>query len=159
MQEKNETKGKLSMAYVSMMKGNIPFVLLSFIIPNWDLEKSSQITIDNESVDDTIKRDRLYLEQGLDNAIISAYKMANKEVKINKVHQMIIYITSDAKTDLEVGDINLKVNNNEFEELSALQGYINSLKKDELVSFEVQRGEEIINCTAKVYEIDNSLKV
>ncbi len=159
MQEKNETKGKLSMAYVSMMKGNIPFVLLSFIIPNWDLEKSSQITIDNESVDDTIKRDRLYLEQGLDNAIISAYKMANKEVKINKVHQMIIYITSDAKTDLEVGDIILKVNNNEFEELSALQGYINSLKKDELVSFEVQRGEEIINCTAKVYEIDNSLKV
>ena len=157
--EKYETKGKLSMAYVSMMKGNIPFVLLSFVIPNWDLEKASKITLDNESVDDTIKRDRLYLEQGLDNATVSAYRAAGKEVNINKIHQMIIYITSEAKTNLEVGDIILKVNNQEFDELKDLQEYINSLKKDEVVKFEVERNEKIINCTASVYEIEGVLKV
>ncbi len=58
------------------------FCLLLF--PNWDLVSSSSITLENESVDDTIERDRLYLEEGLDNAIISAYQEANKEIKIEK---------------------------------------------------------------------------
>ena len=159
MEDKYETKGKLSMAYVSMMKGNIPFVLMSFIIPNWDLEKSSTITLENESVDDTIKRDRLYLESGLDNATISAYRAANKEINLKKIHQIITYITKDAKTNLEVGDIILKVNDKEFQELSELQKYINSLKKDETVNFIVNRNDKELNCIATIYEIEKELKV
>lgn len=159
MENKNETSGKLSMAYVSMMKGNIPFVLLSFVIPNWDLEKTSSITLENESVDDTIKRDRLYLEEGLDNATISAYHAANKEINIKAIHHVVTYITEDAKTTLEVGDIILKVNDKEFEALSELQSYINSLKKDEEVTFVVLRDEKEITCTASIYEIEGVLKV
>ena len=41
-----KTEGELSMAYVSMMRGKIPFVLLSFVIPNWDLVSSSKITLE-----------------------------------------------------------------------------------------------------------------
>ena len=90
IEDKYEQKGTLSMAYVSMMKGNIPFVLLSFLIPNWDLEKTSAITLENEDVDDTIKRDRLFLEEGLDNAVFAAYKSAHKEINIKatQLHKM-----------------------------------------------------------------------
>ena len=154
-----ETNGKLSMAYVSMMKGNIPFVLLSFVIPNWDLEASSKITLDNESVDDTIKRDRLYLEEGLDNATISAYLKAGKEIKINKINHVVTYITEDAKTNLKVGDVILKVNNQEFGTLLDLQNYINSLKKDEKVNFNILRDDKEMVSEATIYEIDGVLKV
>ena len=35
--------GSLNMSYVSMRKGTIPSILLSFIIPNWDLKKSEDV--------------------------------------------------------------------------------------------------------------------
>lgn len=159
MDEKYEQKGKLSMAYVTMMKGNIPFVLLSFLLPNWDLEKSSTITLENESVDDTIRRDRLFLEEGLDNATISAYEAAGKEIKMKATHQVIIYIADEAKTNLKVGDIILKVNNQEFATLNELQDYINSLDTLETVNFQVLRDDKEITCTANIYEIEHVKKV
>ena len=159
MEEKYESGGKLSMAYVSMMKGNIPFVLLSFVIPNWDLESANSITLDNESIDDTIKRDRLYLENGLDNATISAYKLADKEIIINKINHVVTYITKEAKTDLEVGDVILSVNGKFFDALEELQNYINSLEKNQIVKFKVIRDDKEVDCTATIYEIENVLKV
>lgn len=154
-----ETEGSLSMAYVSMLRGNIPFVLLSFVIPNWDLVESEKITMENESVEESIIRDRLYLEEGLDNATIAAFELAGKEIKIQKVHHVVTYITKDAKTDLELGDVILSVNNQEFELLSDLQEYINSLKKDEIVNFKVLRDYKETTCSAKIYEIQDALKV
>ena len=159
MEEKHESSGSLSMAYVSMMKGNIPFVLLSFVVPNWDLVSSSSITLENESVDDTIERDRLYLEEGLDNAIISAYHEANKEIKIEKINHVITYITDEADADLKVGDVILNVNGKSFSTLEELQNYINSLDKEEEVSFLVQRGDKEKTCHAKIYEIDGVQKI
>ena len=159
MDEKYESSGTLSMAYVSMMKGNIPFVLLSFVIPNWDLVPASTLTVGDESVDDTIERDRLYLEEGLDNATISAYMEAGKEVNIERINHVITYITNEAQTDLKVGDIILNINGNSFDTLEELQIYINSLDKEQEVSFLVQRGEKERACHAQIYEIDGVLKV
>ena len=42
------------MSYVTLRKGNIPSILLSFVIPDWDLLKESEVTIDDESVDDLL---------------------------------------------------------------------------------------------------------
>ncbi len=153
------SEGSLSMAYVSMMKGNIPFVLLSFVIPNWDLVPQSKITLENESVDDSIIRDRLFLEEGLDNATISAYHLANKEIKIKKINHVVTYITEEAKTNLKVGDVILNVDGKEFSALEELQGYINSLEKNREVSFLVLRDDKEKKCTAHVYEIEQVLKV
>ncbi len=159
MEGKYESSGSLNMAYVSMMRGNIPFVLLSYFIPNWDLEKTSNITASNESIDDSIKRDRIYLENGLDYATFNAYKEAGKEITITSVQQIITYIAEEAMTDLELGDKILSINNHEFKSLSELQLYINTLKKEEIVHFKVLRGDKEKECTAKIFELDNSLKV
>ncbi len=157
--DEKEQSGTLSMAYVSMMKGNIPFVLLSFVIPNWDLESAKTITIGDESVDDTIKRDRLYLEEGLDNAVLSAYKLAGKDVTINAIHQVIVFIDENAQTDLQVGDMILKIDQQEFATLNELQSYIGSKQKDDTVEFLVKRDKKEVTCQAKVYELDGEQKV
>ncbi len=62
-------------------------------------------------------------------------------------------------TDLELGDKILSINNHEFKSLSELQLYINTLKKEEIVHFKVLRGDKEKECTAKIFELDNSLKV
>lgn len=153
------SNGSFSMAYVSMMKGNIPFVLLSFVLPNWDLVESEKITMENESVDESIERDHVLLEEGMDNAIISAYRLAGAEIKIKKINHVVTYITKEAKTNLELGDIILTVNQKEFSSLQDLQKYINSLKKEEEVHLKVLRDGKEELCFAKIYEMENTLKV
>lgn len=159
MENKYDSSGTLSMAYVSMMKGNIPFVLLSFVIPNWDLVKTEEITINEESVDDTIKRDRLYLEEGLDNATISAYRMAGKEIKNQKTHQVIVYLTKEAQTDLKVGDVILNINGVDFKTLEELQSYVNSLDIESEPEFLVLRDGKERKCKATLYEVKGELKI
>ena len=41
VEKKVEKKGSLNMSYVTLRKGNIPSILLSFVIPDWDLLKGS----------------------------------------------------------------------------------------------------------------------
>jgi PDZ domain-containing protein len=159
MSNKYESSGSLSMSYVSMMKGNIPFVLLSYIIPNWDLVSTSDVTIDDESVDESIARDRIFLEEGLDNATIAAYTLAGSNINITKMNPVIAYISSDANTTLKVGDILESVDDVEITSLNDLQTYINSKEKDDIVSFKVNRDSESVTCNATIYELDGSLKV
>ena len=56
------SKGKLQMAYVSMVRGSVPFLLASYVIPNWDIEPKSDLTLEDESIADMIKKDKLYLQ-------------------------------------------------------------------------------------------------
>ncbi len=154
-----EAEGTLSMSYVSMMKGKIPFLLLSFVFPDWDILPSSSITLENESVDDTILRDRLYLETGLDNATISAYRLAGKEITIHKINHVVTYITEEAKTDLKLGDVILRINGNEFETLEDLQNFIQTLQKGEEVTLTVLREDKEQICHATIYETESELKL
>ena len=154
-----EGEGSLSMSYVSMMKGNIPFVLLSFVLPNWDLVETKQITYENESLEETIETDKIFLEEGLDNATISAYKLAGKEITIKGVYPVVVYIDERANTDLQLGDIVLSTDGKNINVLADLQTYINSLDKDATVSMQVLRDDKEITCTAKLFELDGSLKV
>ncbi len=154
-----EQKGTLALSYVSAMNGNIPFVLLSFLLPNWDLIKTDSITLDDESLDESLYRDRLYLEEGLDNATLSAFRLANKEIHIENIYHTVIYIDKQANTDLEMGDVILSMDNQEFRDLDDLKTYVNSLKVGDTVHFKVKRGEEERKCYATIYELEDSLKV
>jgi PDZ domain-containing protein len=159
MEDKYESSGSLSMSYVSMMKGNIPFVLLSYIIPNWDLMPASDVTLDDESVDEAIARDRVFLEEGLDNATIAAYNLADKEINIEKIDSVIAYISSDANTDLKIGDIIVSIDEKQIDDLEDLQKYINTLNSGDKVTIKVKRDEKEVSCSATIYELDGSLKV
>ena len=79
-----KTEGELDMAYVSMVRSSIPFVLLSYVIPNWDLQKLSDVTYNNMSMEETIEVDRIAMEEGINNAIISAYSLAGADYEIKK---------------------------------------------------------------------------
>ena len=55
VENSRDTEGSLNMSYVSLVKGTLPMILLSYIIPNWDLVKSSEITTPDESVDELLE--------------------------------------------------------------------------------------------------------
>ncbi len=156
---KYDSKGSLNMSYVNFRKGTIPVIALSFIIPDWDLEKSSEVTGTNQSVDDLLEMEKLYMTSSIDNATIVAYQNAKKDIQItNEVHN-IIYIDDNAKTDIKLYDQLISVNDKKINNIDELKEYINTLNEGNKVNVLVKRGKKEVNCYAYVYKIEDTLKI
>lgn len=155
----SDIKGSFNMSYVSMRKGTLPMIMLSWIIPNWDLMDKKEVTIDDGSVDDLLKLEKLYLNSSIDNATILAYKKANKTINITKKVNNIIYIDDLAKTDLRLYDELLEVNGVEIEEIEDLRAVINKQKVGDKVTLVVNRNGEKKECIAEVFAGENDLKI
>ena len=96
--------GSYNLTYVSEYKASIPLLLFSLINKDYDIYKKEDIVLDNETDKEYYERDRLYLEESMSNAVISAYNLANKDVKISNNYLYVGYILEDSNTDLLVGD-------------------------------------------------------
>ncbi len=154
-----ESKGSLSMAYVSMMKGTIPFALFSYVMPNWDLVPTENIKPDNESLDEMILSDRISMMQAQNHAILAAFSLAGKPVSIRSKTNHIVYISDEASTDLKLFDVLLKMNDKEIDDLEDVKQVVSSLHEGDEVSFLILRnGEEMVK-TARVYPTEDGLKV
>ena len=150
--------GSINMSYVSVAKGTVPMILLSYVFPNWDLESRSAITNDN-TLSDTMKLERLYMASSIDNAIMLAYKEAGKDVFITRTINNITYITKEAKTDLQVYDELLSVDELVIHDINELKKYINTLSAGDKVSIKVLRNNELTDCYAYIYETNDGLKI
>ncbi len=157
--DNDNIKGSLSMCYVSLMKGTLPVLGLSYLFPNWDIIPKEDITIDDESVDDLLELDRLYLQESIDNATILAYRKAGKEINITKEINNVIYITDEADTDIEVYDKILSVEGQDISSLEDLKEIVSKKKENDTINILVDRNGKKINTTSKIYKLDDSLKV
>lgn len=155
----NEVDGSFNMAYVSMVKGSIPFLLLSKVFPDWDIVKKNDITIEGETMDELLERERLYLQESIDSAVINAYKKADKPIKITSYNNTISYLTNESKTNLKIGDKILSADNIEITSLSDLQEYIEGLEANQKVLLRVKRNDKEIDAYATTYKSDTSTKI
>lgn len=152
-------EGELNMSYVSMMKGNIPFVLLSYVIPNWDLEKSENITYDGDSVSETLKKDKIQTESSMDNAIIASYKLTNHKLEIIGYHNKVIYIVDEADTTLRDYDDILSIEGVSVTNLEHMKSIVNKYQEGDVLNLKVMRDEKEVDATAKVFKTDDGLKI
>ena len=156
---KYDSEGSLNMSYVTLRKGNIPSILLSYIIKDWDLLKESEITIDDESVDELLKLEKLYMTSSIDNATILAYQKAGKKIEIKKNINNVIYIDDNAKTDIEIYDQIISVDGKEINEIKDLQDYIKTKNENDTVYFKVKNNNKEKTRKAQVVKIGDELKV
>ena len=101
--------GSLNITYVSSYDGNIGTYLISKINKSWDLVPSSKVEVGTETRKDVNVRNKILLENSLSNAYYVAYKSLNKEVDIKKSNIQVLFITENADTNLETGDIISKI--------------------------------------------------
>ena len=154
-----ETEGSLNMSYVSLVKGTLPMILLSYVIPNWDLIKSSEITIEDESVDELLEMEKLYMQSSIDNATILAYQTAEAEINITREVNNIIYISDEAETNLEVYDEILQADGQNITTVDELKEIVNRKKEGDTIIFTVNRNGKERECQAKIYDTSDGLKV
>ena len=157
--EEDVTAGSLNMSYVSLVKGTIPMLLLSFVVPNWDILPSEEITREDESVDDLLELEKLYMKSSIDNATILAFREAGKELNITREVNNIIYIADEAETDLEMYDELLSVDGKNLATIDELRAYVNTLNEGDTVSILVNRDGKEKECSAKIYNTSDGLKV
>ena len=157
--EEDVTAGSLNMSYVSLVKGTIPMLLLSFVVPNWDILPSEEITREDESVDELLELEKLYMKSSIDNATILAFRKAGKELNITREVNNIIYIADEAETDLEMYDELLSVDGKNLATIDELRAYVNTLNEGDTVSILVNRDGKEKECSAKIYNTSDGLKV
>lgn len=154
---KYESEGSLGMAYVSVINGNIPYLLMSYIIPNWDIYPDEAIS--DEDFETTFKIDKLAMQESIDNATINAYKLAEKPVEVTGQDIHITYIDKDAKTDVALFDILLKIDDQEIKDFGQMRDLINAHKVGDKLSLEVKRGDEILSKEAEIYNTEDGPKI
>ena len=152
------SKGKIQMAYVSMMRGSLPFVLVSNFIPNWDLASKSQITLEDETIREMMERDRIYLEQSINNATIVAYDAAGKNLEIKRNINTVVFISREADTNLQIGDELTHVNGEKILDLEEYREIINEHSVGDTLELTVNRNGRKRDAQIKVFEAEEGLR-
>ncbi len=148
-----ETEGSYNLAYVTEYQGTVFTALLSFVIPDWDLEKVATNDV-NENQEATYLRDHLMLEEANQTAILYAYQKAEKEVKITKEKMYITYLDPSVDWQLKVGDELLKAEGIALKDKDDLSSIIQTKEVGDTISLVVKRDgkEKMVN--AKVRQED-----
>ena len=155
VENSDETSGSYNLTYVSAKKGILPFVLLSYVIKDWDLVSLDEERIEDESYEEIVERNKIYLEEGMNNSVIAAFDEAGETYKINSSKVKVLYILSDAETSLKVGDEIVSVEGNKVNKSSELIKIIQGKNVGDNLTIKVIRNEKEKEVTAEVKEIEN----
>lgn len=151
----NESKGSMNLTYVTSIPANIPNMLLSLIIPNWDIESLNNMRVEDESEKEIENRDKIYLKDTSYDAIIAAFKEANMKYEITNIDVTITYIYNIAKTNLKVGDVVKTINGVKITSFNSLINEVNKYEVGEKLIINVLRNNKIIECEATIVLEEN----
>lgn len=150
IENKNDTNSDLGMAYVTMLKGNIPFLLFSLVNNDFDIVAKKDITYENESTEEMNIRDNLLMNEANSNATIAAYSEAGEYFNILSTKIFVAGLDND-DSELKVGDNIIKINDNKVNDLNEMKNYLQTLSLDKKVKVTVIRDD-------KEKEVYSSLK-
>lgn len=151
-----KSTGSFNISYVTELQGRLAPYLLSYVIPDWKSVPVSDYQYDtNESIEDINFRNDLDLKKANDNAIMWAYKLANKDIEITKTK--VYVILADDNNLFKVGDQLLSINDKSFDEVSDYKNYIQSFKENDVLSVKVLRKNKEKNIKVKLRLEDGSL--
>ncbi len=154
--DKDKSKGSLNFAYVKELEGNVASFILGNIIPGYDIEKQEDVELnEDETSEDIMFRNKIYLENANQTAIMLAYKKAGKEVRIKNEHFYIIYVEDKEEDGLRVGDELLKVNGKEIENVEDYTNEIQNHEVGEKIKVTVKRDDKEKDVMATVKEGDD----
>ena len=152
-------EGSFNMTYVTSRNGSLANILLSFIIPNWDIESVDDMRIEDEDTTEIEIRDKIYLEESSYDALISAFKEAGLPYNIDSIDLKVSYVYNDANTDIKAGDIIKKINGIEIKEFNDIVNETNKYKLGDKINVVVLRDNEEVDCYSKLVQMDDRVVI
>lgn len=149
----SDINGSLNMLYVSEYEATIATYLMSYIMPNWDLEEISTQQISDETQEEIYDRNRLMLDNSVDNAIYVAYKESGKDIDINTKRKVVIATT--ISNGLKIGDEILEIDGNKIEDINEIKDIINDSEVGAKLKFKIIRDDEEEEVEVEIREEDS----
>ena len=139
------SKGDLYLTYVSARPGIIPLILLSYIIPSWDLVSLEGSRIENEDYKEILERGKIDLMTVNNLAIKNALDEANINYTEENNSLLVYYVFDNADTNLKVGDVIKEVNGISISTYEEFTNIINSKEAGEKLFISVISGNKMEN--------------
>ncbi len=148
-------KGNFNLTYVTSRHATILTYLLSYIIPNWDLENIDEVRIDNEEDNDIFTRGQIYLKETSYDAVIAAFNEANIPYEIKSIDVTVTHVFESAKTNLKIGDIIKKINGIKINSVDDISNILKDYNENDKIVIEVLRNNKIVSCYAYIRNENN----
>lgn len=134
-----DSKGSFNLTYVTSRAGNIYNILLSYILPSWDLVSVKDSQIENESTSEVVERNQIYLRQTSYDAIIAAFNEANIDYEVKNVNVTVTFVYDNSNTDIKTGDIIKEINGVKINNYEELSNEMSKYKENDKINFKVLR--------------------
>lgn len=142
--------GSLNMLYVTEYEAILPLYLLSYVFEDWKLEKISEVQVSNENMEEIEKRNKIMLDNSIQNAIFVAYKEAGKNIKIEDYNNYVIATMSN--NGIKIGDKIEKVNGTAVKNVVEIKEIISNSNIGDKIEFTIKRNDKEKIIKTKVYE-------
>ena len=141
-----ESKGSINLTYVTSRSGYLTNILLSYIIPTWDLVSLDDSRIENESEKEIFERNKILLKETSYDAIISAFDAANISYEVKNINLVVTYIFEGSDTDLKIGDTIKEINGKTITSMDDISNEISNYKENDKINIKVLRNDKLIDC-------------
>lgn len=159
VQDSYSSTGTFHLAYVSEYHASIPMYLFAKIKKDWEITKKEEVVASNETAEENDLRSHLLLEESNGNAILNAYRLADKFVSIKEQKLMVTYIDKEANTDLKIGDQVLKIDQQKVHTKEEVASLIGKKKKGEKLEITVLRDKSEVQVPATILEVEGTPKI
>ena len=129
--------GSYNLTYVSEYRATLPILLYSYLKGDCEILKKEDVMGSDETDKDYLKRDYLSYKSSLNNAVIAAYKLADKEVNISNNKLYVGYIFDDANTNLKIGDEIVSINDIDVSTRADVNNLLNKYNDSDKISIKV----------------------
>lgn len=154
--EPNLEKGSFNACYVKESHATILTYLLSYVF-DYERESIEDSKLNsNENVDDLWDRELLMLNEGNNNAIVNAYKLAGENIVVNNEGLKVISISDLADSNLKIGDLLLKIEDIPIIERNTISNILDNKNYGDNVSILVKRDNKNIICYSKIINLNNN---
>lgn len=150
---KKESTGNINLLYVTEYEGTVSSVVMSFLMKNWDLEKLEEVQLSNETPEEIKLRNKVMLDNSIQNAIFVAYNKTGKQINITNKKNIIIGLTDNK--DLKIGDEILSANNILLEDITTLKEIINKSNINDIIELKIKRNNQELTYQVPVIEKNN----
>lgn len=154
-----KSNGEINLTYVTFSEGRLPNILLALILPEWDIVKNSDVTYDNETLEELNLKDRIQLYSSISNATYLAYKKAGKTIEITGDSSYIVSIADYAETNLKIGDKILSVDDKPIHTFNDILNIIENHKINDTIKIKISRNERELECYALVKQDDDTKRI
>lgn len=154
VEDEYKEKGSFNLAYVRQRNSIIPVYLLSYLF-DWERVPMSAYQIEDGESDEIIwERQKMYQQESIDSAIISAFKEAGEDIKITDESLLVLGLMEESDTDLKINDKIISIDGKKI----VTEQDIEELKDQYEVGYDleivVERNKKEKKCHCTIYEYE-----